>query len=183
MGVSCLAEDVCVLVVPGIELVCFQELFWIGDGGSADSSGCFGCCCAVLPSVKDCLVSQSCLSGGMQGEGRELARTAAKGVLPTTKHHVQYKRGAGGWEGLDTEGEQAGHQSALGSSCIGHHWFLWSFFLDFFITIIITISSSIFYFVSVIKLFLAQTMHFLLFSQFSSPSQRGRGSEWLCGWG
>lgn len=144
-------------------------MFWLLLRSASLSQGLFG--------VSELPVRRHARRG--EGAGQDSCQRST----PTTKHHVQYKLGAGGWEGLDTEGEQAGHQSVLGSSCIGHHWFLWSLFLDFFITIIITISSSIFYFVSVIKFFLAQTMHFLLFSQFSSPSQQGRGSEWLCGWG
>lgn len=174
---TCLAEGVCVLVVAGTELIFFPGAVLDWDGSSADNSGCFGCCCAVLPSVKDCLVSQMLPVRRRARRCRELARTAGQSWPKEHFPHGQYKLGQLAGRDWSLKGDRLDVSQQWGAAVLSITGFSGVSFFNF----IITISRSIFYFVSVINLLLAQTMQFLLFPRFSFPSQQGRGSEWLCG--
>lgn len=97
----------------------------------------------MLPSVKDCLVSQTACEEVFKELGGSRARTADQS-WPKEYSPPQSVMSSINW------GQLAGRDWSLmedrldigqwvGRSCIGHHWFLWSFF---FISVIFTISSS-----------------------------------------
>lgn len=75
-------------------------------------------------------------------------------------------------------GDRLGTDQWVVSNCIGHHLFHLGFVFFFFITIIIIISFITHYFVSIIKLFLAQIKSF--FSFFFCLGG-WCVTEWLCG--
>lgn len=132
---------------------------------------CFGCCSAVLTQKHGLGWPVLCQQADAEGAGRDHVQELAKGRFHNRTSCPVHKLGSAGWELPVPAGERVGHCSV--SSYTVHCLFLSGFnSLSLFPYVAVII--VLFYFASVIKLFLSLLMRFTVSLWFSSPLGAGR---------